>query len=242
MRRAARPSIFFGLDPGRGRTKTGYFWTIARDDRPWGGTDPPAVVYTYAPGRGSKHAALLLRDFSGILQSDGYQAYKTVAEARRGDGGITLAHCWAHVRRQFFDIAKKGPAPIAAEALRRIAALYEIEAEIRGRNADDRLAVRQARSKPLIEALKSWFEQRLAELSRKSTLGEAIGYALNHWQGLTRFLDDGTIEIDSNTIERSMRPRAITRSFCPCRAGGRGPLSLARPFRAARSVPAHPAP
>jgi transposase len=199
------------LDPGRGRTKTGYFWTIARDDRPWGGKDPPAVVYTYAPGRGADHALALLKDFSGILQSDGYRAYKTVAEARRGDNGITLVHCWAHCRRQFFDIAKEAPAPIAREALKRIAALYDIEAEIRGRSAEDRLAVRQVRSKPLIEALKLWFEQRLAELSRKSTLAEAIRYALNQWSALIRFLDDGRIEIDSNTVERSIRPIALNR-------------------------------
>jgi transposase len=199
------------LDPGRGRTKTGYFWTIARDDRPWGGQDPPAVAYTYAPGRGTTHALALLKDFSGILQSDGYRAYKTVAEARRGDNGITLVHCWAHCRRQFVDIAKDVPAPIAREALKRIAALYEIEAEIRGQSAGDRLAVRQVRAKPLIEALKLWFEQRLAELSRKSTLAEAIRYALNHWSALIRFLDDGRIELDSNTVERSMRPIALNR-------------------------------
>jgi transposase len=199
------------LDPGRGRTKTGYFWTIARDDRPWGGQDPPAVAYTYAPGRGTTHALALLKDFSGILQSDGYRAYKAVAEARRGAGGITLVHCWAHCRRQFFDIAKDAPAPIAQEALKRIAALYEIEAEIRGRGAADRLAVRRVRAKPLIESLKLWFEQRLAELSRKSTLAEAIRYALNHWGALIRFLDDGRIELDSNTVERSMRPIALNR-------------------------------
>ena len=197
------------LDPGRGRTKTGYFWTIARDDRPWGGKDPPAVVYTYAPGRGTNHALALLKDFSGILQTDGYRAYKTVAEAKRGS--IILVHCWAHCRRQFFDVAKEGLAPIADEALKRIAALYEIEAEIRGRSAEERLAVRQVRSKPLIEALKPWFEQRLAELSRKSTLAEAIRYALNHWSALIRFLDDGRVEIDSNTVERSMRPIALNR-------------------------------
>jgi transposase len=199
------------LDPGRGRTKTGYFWTIARDDRPWGGQDPPAVAYTYAPGRGTTHALALLKDFSGILQSDGYRAYKAVAEARRGAGGITLVHCWAHCRRQFFDIAKDAPAPIAQEALKRIAALYEIEAEIRGQSAADRLAVRRVRAKPLIESLKLWFEQRLAELSRKSTLAEAIRYALNHWGALIRFLDDGRIELDSNTVERSMRPIALNR-------------------------------
>jgi hypothetical protein len=199
------------LDPGRGRTKSGYFWTIARDDRPWGGSDAPAVVYTYAPGRGTHHALALLKDFSGILQSDGYHVYKSLAKARRGEGGIILAHCWAHARRQFFDIAKKAPAPIAREALKRIAALYEIEAEIRGQSAKERLAVRQVRAKPLIEALGLWFEQRLAELSRKAALAEAIRYALNHWSALIRFLEDGRIEIDSNTVERSMRPIALNR-------------------------------
>ena len=206
------------LDPGRGRTKTGYFWAIARDDRPWGGSDPPAVVYSYAPGRGSEHASALLKGFRGILQTDGYVTYKSVAgltdgmSDSTGDGtGVTLAHCWAHCRRRFFDIAKVGPAPIAREALQRIAALYEIEAEIRGKSAAERQAARQVRSKPLIAALKLWFEQRAAELPRKSALAEAIGYALNQWEGLVRFLDDGRIEIDSNTVERSMRPIALNR-------------------------------
>jgi transposase len=120
-----------------------------------------------------------------------------------------LAHCWAHCRRQFFDIAKPGPAPIAQEALQRIAKLYEIEAEIRGLSAADRRAAR--RTKPLLEAMKLWFEQRAAELPRKSSLAEAVGYALNQWDGLVRFLDDGRIEIDSNTVERSIRPIALNR-------------------------------
>jgi transposase len=200
------------LDPGRGRTKTGYFWAIARDDRPWGGSDPPVVVYSYAPGRGSEHASALLKDFRGILQTDGYVAYKSMAGSTGGDGtGVMLAHCWAHCRRRFFDIAKAGPAPIAREALQRIAALYEIEAEIRGKSAAERQAARQVRSKPLVAALKLWFQQRAAELPRKSALAEAIGYALNQWDGLVRFLDDGRIEIDSNTVERSMRPIALNR-------------------------------
>jgi transposase len=200
------------LDPGRGRTKTGYFWAIARDDRPWGGSDPPVVVYSYAPGRGSEHASALLKDFRGILQTDGYVAYKSMAGSTEGDGtGVMLAHCWAHCRRRFFDIAKAGPAPIAREALQRIAALYEVEAEIRGKSAAERQAARQVRSKPLVAALKLWFQQRAAELPRKSALAEAIGYALNQWDGLVRFLDDGRIEIDSNTVERSMRPIALNR-------------------------------
>jgi hypothetical protein len=203
------------LDPGRGRTKTGYFWAIARDDQPWGGSDPPAVVYTYAPGRGNEHAVALLKDFCGILQTDAYVAYKKVAEppgseAEAGDG-VILAHCWAHCRRRFFEIAARGPAPIAREALQRIAALYEIEAEIRGLSADERRAARQLRTKPLLDAIRLWLEQRRAELPRKSPLAEAIGYPLNQWEGLTRFVDDGRIEIDSNTVERSMRPIALNR-------------------------------
>ena len=113
------------LDPGRGRAKTGYFWTLARDDRPWGGTLPPAVVYTYAPGRGHEHAFALLNGFTGVLQTDGYGAYKALSDLKRAGGPVTLVHCWAHCRRKFIDIVKGAPAPIAAEALRRIAAFYE---------------------------------------------------------------------------------------------------------------------
>ncbi len=124
------------LDPGRGQTKKGYFWAIARDDRPWGGTDPPAVAYRYAPGRGAVHALKLLSGYRGIVQCDGYAAYKNVADHARTGDAITLAFCWSHLRRKFFDIAKGGAAPIANEALERIAALYLIEQTIRGTSAD----------------------------------------------------------------------------------------------------------
>ncbi len=198
------------LDPGRGRTKKGFFWAVARDDRPWGGTDPPAVAYTYAPGRGAVHALKLLDGYRGIVQCDGYAAYKTIANAAP-DEAITLAFCWAHLRRRFFDIAEGGPAPIASEALERIAALYAIEKTIRGRSADERRAVRRDRSKPLVLALKAWFEQQLARVSAKATIAEHIRYALNHWDGLTRFLDDGRIELDTNIVERSIRPLVLNR-------------------------------
>jgi transposase len=198
------------LDPGRGRTKKGFFWAIARDDRPWGGTDPPAVAYTYAPGRGAVHALKLLDGYRGIVQCDGYAAYKTIAHAA-SDEAITLAFCWSHLRRRFFDIAESGPAPIASEALARIAALYAIEKTIRGRSADERRAVRQTRSKPLVLALKAWFEQQLTRVSGKATIAEHIRYALNHWDGLTRFLDDGRIELDTNIVERSIRPLVLNR-------------------------------
>ena len=198
------------LDPGRGRTKKGFFWAIARDDRPWGGTDPPAVAYTYAPGRGAVHALKLLDGYRGIVQCDGYAAYKAIAHAAC-DEAITLAFCWAHLRRRFYDIAEGGPAPIASEALARIAALYAIEKTIRGRSADERRAVRQERSKPLVLALKAWFEQQLVRVSAKATIAEHLRYALNHWDGLTRFLDDGRIELDTNIVERSIRPIVLNR-------------------------------
>jgi transposase len=199
------------LDPGRGKTKTGYFWAMARDDRPWGGGPregggPPAVVYTYAPGRGGEHLQALLTTYRGIIQCDGYAPYKNLPADR-----ITLAFCWAHLRRKFFDIAKAGDAPIATEALSRIAALYEIESRIRGTGADRRRIVRQAESAPLANAFKAFLEQHLASVSRRSPIADAIRYGLNHWDGLVRFLDDGRIELDTNIVERSMRPQALTR-------------------------------
>lgn len=197
------------LDPGRGRTKKGYAWAIARDDRPWGGSDPPAVVFRYAPGRGQEHAKKLLGDYAGLLQCDGYAAYKGVSSSRAG--GPTLAFCWAHVRREFFDLSKGGTAPIATEALRRIAELYAIEAEVRGKPPDVRLAARQARSKPLVEDLFSWLEAQLARLPGRSPTAEKIRYALNHRDGLERFLDDGRLDIDSNVVERTIRPVVLSR-------------------------------
>jgi transposase len=198
------------LDPGRGRVKKGFFWAIARDDRPWGGTDPPAVAYTYAPGRGAVHALKLLDRYRGIVQCDGYAAYKSIASAAPGEA-IKLAFCWAHLRRRFFDLAKDGNAPIASEALERIAALYAIEKTIRGLSADEHRSVRQDKSKPLVLALKAWLEHQLARVSAKAMIAEDIRYALNHWDGLTRFLDDGRIELDTNVVERSIRPLVLNR-------------------------------
>ena len=199
------------LDPGRGKTKTGYLWALARDDRPWGSADPPAVAYMYAPGRGAEHAIRHLAGFSGVLQVDGYAAYKALTDTRRGGGPLTLAFCWAHLRRRFYDIAKGGNAPIAEEALMRIGKLYEIEADIRGRSAEERRAERQARSKLLTHDLKPWLEKQLARVSRGAPIADDIRYGLSHWDGLTRFLDDGRIEIDSNIVERSIRPIALNR-------------------------------
>ena len=199
------------LDPGRGRTKTGYFWAIARDNRAWGCTDPPIVVYNYAPGRGTEHAIKLLDGYGGIVQCDGYAPYKQLVGRRHAGNSVTLAFCWAHWRRRFYEIAKKGSAPIASEALQRIAALYAIEADIRGQSAEVRRSVRQAKSKPRVEALRTWLEVELARVSAKSVIASAIRYGFNHWDGLVRFLEDGRIELDTNAVERTMRPIGLSR-------------------------------
>lgn len=199
------------LDPGRKRTKSGYLWAIARDDRPWGSTDPPAVVYLYAPGRGAEHAIRPLAGFTGVLQVDAYAAYQALAEPTRAGGPVTLAYCWSHVRRRFYEIAQGGDAPIAEEALERIAALYRIESTIRGDAPERRRTVRHDRSRSIVAELRAWLDTTLARLPRRSRTAEAIRYALKLWSGLTVFLDDGRVEIDSNTVERSIRPIALNR-------------------------------
>ena len=195
------------LDPGRGRTKTGQLWAYARDDRPWGGTDPPGVAYVYAPDRKSERPIAHLAGFKGVLQVDGYGGYRVLAER----GEVALAFCWAHVRRRFYELAAAGPAPIANEALERIAKLYVIESDIRGRGADERRAVRQEKSRAILDDLEPWLRAKLELISQKTKLAEAIRYTLSRWEGLTRFVDDGRIEIDNNTVERAIRPIALNR-------------------------------
>lgn len=195
------------LDPGRGRTKTGQLWAYARDDRPWGGSDPPGVAYVYAPDRKAERPIAHLAGFRGVLQVDGYAGYKVLAERSE----VRLAFCWSHVRRPFYELAQSGPAPIASEALARISALYRIEGDIRGRSAEERHAIRQERSRPLVEALQPWLREKLSLISQKTKLAEAIRYALSRWAGLGLFLDDSRVEIDNNAVERAIRPIALNR-------------------------------
>ena len=198
------------LDPGRGRTKTGRLWCYAVDQRPWGGSAAPAVAYIYSEDRKAERPASHLAAFRGTLQVDGYSGFKSLAEGRP-EGAIRLAFCWAHVRRRFYEIQAANGSPLATEALKRIAALYKIEAEIRGHPAETRQAIRRERSHPLVEELHAWLQQQLNRVSGKSAIAEAIRYALNHWQGLIVFLDDGRIELDTNAVERAIRPVALNR-------------------------------
>jgi len=195
------------LDPGRGRTKTGRLWVYAREDRPWAGPDPPATVFFYSPDRKALRPAAHLENFKGVLQVDGYAGFETLAAT----GDIVLAACWAHARRKFYEFHQATGSPIAAEALRRIAELYAVERRVRGQPAKARLQARLEISRPLAEAMKPWLEIQLGRVPPKGGLAEAIRYSLARWQALCRFLDDGRIELDTNPVERAIRPVALGR-------------------------------
>jgi transposase len=199
------------LDRSRRRTRTARLWCYAVDDRPWQGTRPAALVYLYAEDRRGEHIRQHLRGFSGVLQVDAYAGYDALTRADRPGGAITLAYCWAHARRGFYNVHRRTDDPMAAEALRRIGELYAIETRIRGCSAEDRTAVRQAETAPLLMTLRVWLMARLEAISAKSILAEAIRYTLGHWEGLTRFIADGRIEIDNNTVERGIRPIPLGR-------------------------------
>jgi len=212
------------LDPGRKKVKTGYFWALARDDRPWLGQAPPGVAFTYAPGRGGKYADDILQGFSGILQVDGYAGYNRLL--KRVSQDVQLAYCWAHARRKLYDVAKASAAPLAQEGLKQIAALYRIEAEIKGQSADARLADRIERTKPKLDVFEKWLAQSRTRVSAKSPTGEALKYIakygkpkiMNSDQGSqftgfewTRALKDADVEISMDGKGRWVDNRMIER-------------------------------
>jgi transposase len=210
------------LDPGRGRTKTGRLWCYAVDNRPWRGPGHPAAAYVYSEDRKGEHPATHLKAFRGLLQVDGYAGFgRLIADM----GNVSqLAFCWAHARRKFYDIYAATQSPLAEQGLHQIAALYEIEDAIRGQTAEQRRRVRQQRSRPLIETMQTWLTDTLGRISGRSALAQAIRYALNHWSGLILFLDDGRLELDTNTVERAMRPVALGRKnalFAGSNSGGK---------------------
>lgn len=207
------------LAPGNGKTKTGRLWTYVRDDRPAGEQSPPAVWFAYSEDRKGEHPRQHLKDFEGALQADAYAGFHHLY----GDGRIYEVACWAHARRKFHEIHVLHASPTTTEALARVAALYAIEDEIRGKPGALRREVRQSRARPLIDALHSWMEKTLRLLSPKSETTGAIRYSLSRWRALTRYLDDGRLEIDNNNAERALRVVALGRKnylFAGSHTGG----------------------
>jgi transposase len=200
------------LAPGLGRTITARFWVYAVDPRSYDGQGPPAAFYRYSPDRKGERPRDHLAGFSGFLHADAFPGYDALYRAGPGRGQRILhVACWAHCRRKLFDVFEATKSPIAEEGLRRIQALYLIEAKINGKTADARLAERQARSVTLLADLKSWYERHRRRLSAKSKLGKALQYALSRWDALTRYTSDGRLNIDNNLSERLLRGIAVTR-------------------------------
>ena len=213
------------LAPGNSKTKTGRLWTYVRDDRPAGCTTPPAVWFAYSEDRKGEHPRRHLKDFKGALQADAYAGLHHIY----GDGNIYEVSCWAHARRKLHDIHVVHASPTTTEAMARIGALYGIEEEIRGKPAEFRRSVRQARAKPLLDDLRRWMEKTLGLLSTKSETAGAIRYALSRWRALTRYVDDGLLEIDNNAAERALRSVVMGRKnylFMGSDSGGERAASL----------------
>ncbi len=207
------------LAPGNGKTKTGRLWTYVRDERAAGESTAPAVWFTYSPDRKGEHPKQHLKNFKGALQADAYSGFHHLYEG----GAIYEVACWAHARRKFHDIHVVHASPITTEAIHRIGALYGIEEDIRGKPAELRREIRQTRAKPLLDDLRSWMEKFLRQLSTKSETAGAIRYALAHWRALTRYVDDGQLEIDNSAAERALRAVALGRKnylFCGSNSGG----------------------
>jgi transposase len=213
------------LAPGNGKTRTGRLWTYVRDDRPAGVSTAPAVWFAYSEDRKGEHPKRHLKDFKGALQADAYSGFHHLY----GDGTIYEVACWAHTRRKFHDIHVAHASPTTTEALARIGALYGIEEQIRGKPVELRCSVRQTRARPLLDELRQWMDKTLRSLSTKSETAGAIRYALSHWRALTRYVDDGLLEIDNNAAERALRAVAIGRKnylFMGADSGGQRAASL----------------
>jgi len=210
------------LAPGTGKTKTGRLWAYVRDDRPAGSTDPPAVLFRYSPDRKGERPREHLKRFRGVLQADAYSGFNGLYD--RDEEPLIEAACWAHARRKIFEVYESSASSIAFEALGRIGALYKIEEDIRGRLPDERKAARQARAAPLLKELYDWLRACVRrEPSKKSDLCRAFGYTLSLWTQLTRYAQDGSIEIDNNPVERQLRAVALGRKnflFAGSDAGG----------------------
>ena len=200
------------LAPGLGRTVTARFWVYAVDPRTYDGRGPPAAFYRYSPDRKGERPRDHLAGYEGLLHADAVSGYEALYRPA-SDGHVRITHvaCWAHCRRKLFDVFEATKSPIAEEGLRRIQPLYAIEAEINGKNAELRLAQRQAQSVPLLDGLHVWYMEQRRRLSTKSALGKALQYALSRRDALTRYTTDGRLSIDNNLSERLLRGIAVTR-------------------------------
>jgi len=205
--------------------KEGRIWAYVRDDRPWGGSDPPAAAYHFSPDRKGEHPRRHLDGFEGILQADAYAGFRKLYEPGLDDvQRVREAACWAHLRRDFHDVWRATGSAIAKEALDRIGALYDVERDINGWPAETRRAVRQERSRPIAEAFRAWCAAQLERLPGKGDLAKAMRYALKRWPAFTLFLEDGRVAIDNNAAERALRPVVLTRKnalFAGSDAGGK---------------------
>lgn len=200
------------LAPGLGRTRIARFWVYAIDPRSWAGTGPPAAFYRYSPDRKGERPRDHLAGFKGLLHADAYGGYDALYRPNGSQPSLIIpVACWAHARRKLFEVFEATKSPIAEEGLRRIQELYAIEADINGMAVAQRLAVRQARSVPLLAELREWFEGRRRRVSSKTALGRALQYALSRWDALTRYTTDGRLGIDNNLAERLLRGIAVTR-------------------------------
>jgi hypothetical protein len=200
------------LAPGHGKTRTGRFWVYAADPRIFAGIRPPAAFYRYSPDREGERPRAHLAGFSGFLHADAYAGYGVLYQSSdQAPPKVTHVACFAHARRKFFEVWEATKSPIAEEAVRRIAALYDIEGEIVGKTAEIRLAVRQERSRPLLEALHAWAIEQRHRVSGKTGLGKAFAYAFSRWDALVCFASDGRLSIDNNLSERLLRDVAVTR-------------------------------
>ena len=208
----------------KGKTRTGRLWTYVRDDRPFGGHDPPAAAFFYSPDRAGKHAEEHLTGYAGLMQADAFAGFNRLYEPTRKPGPITEAMCWAHARRKLFDLARINKAPIAIEAVRRMDELFAIERDINGKPPHERRRVRQEQSRPLVTALETWLREHRAKLSARNEVAKAISYSLNRWAELARFLDDGRLCMTNNAAERALRGVAVGRrnwTFAGSDEGGR---------------------
>jgi transposase len=232
-----RPLADYVLEKIKQTAQKAWLWAYARDDRPFGGSGPPMVAYRFEDSRGGECVERHLAGFAGILQVDGYAAYNRLARSAGANQGVTLAACFAHVRRRFYELHVNESSHLATQTVTTMAGLWEIEADIRGQDPATRVKVRQERSATIVAALFDLWEKELPRLPGKSKLAEAIRYATSRRTALERFLSDCRVEIDSNIVERAIRPQTITRKnalFAGSHGGGRAWATIATLLQTAK--------